>query len=170
MIEALVVAVAVVIAALVLRRRRDRPPPAGRILFPFVGGALSERALDACLRLASAENAVLVPAYLVAVPMSLHLDAPVPRACDKGFELLEAIEQRAAAAGVPVDARIGRGRTLRHAMRDVMAAERYDRIVVAVGDDGFSADDVAWLLRNADGEVLALRPSAESRMLRAAMA
>ena len=82
--------------------------------------------------------------------------------------MLEAIEQRAAAAGVPVDARIGRGRTLRHAMRDVMAAERFDRIVVAVGDDGFDADDVAWLLRHADGEVLALRPAAHDRVVHAA--
>jgi hypothetical protein len=153
----------VVVGALAVRARRERPADierTGRILFPFVGDALSERALDACLRLAAAENAVLVPAYLVSVPMALSLDAPVPRACDKGFELLEAIEQRSAAAGIPVDSRIGRGRTLRHAMRDLMSAERYDRIVVAVGDDGFDADDVAWLLRNADGEVLALRPAA----------
>jgi nucleotide-binding universal stress UspA family protein len=150
------------------RREPAQPEPNGaeRILFPFVGGALSERALEACLRLARAEHATLVPAYLVSVPMALHLDAPLPSACGTAFELLEAIEQRAATAGVPVDSRIGRGRNLRHAMRQLMATERFDRIVVPAGDEGFSADDVAWLLRNAPGEVVVLRPAGD-RLLRA---
>jgi hypothetical protein len=143
-----------------------RPHGAERILFPFVGAALSERALQACLRLARAEDAALVPAYLLPVPMTLHLDAPLPSACGTAFELLEAIEQRAAAAGVPVDGRVGRGRTLRHAMRQLMASERFDRIVVPAGDEGFGADDVAWLLRHAPGEVIVLRP-ADDRLLRA---
>jgi hypothetical protein len=153
----------------VMNARRPRalePNGAERVLFPFVGGALSERALEACLRLALAEHAALVPAYLVSVPMALHLDAPLPSACGTAFELLEAIEQRAATAGVPVDSRIGRGRNLRHAMRQLMATERFDRIVVPAGDEGFSADDVAWLLRNAPGEVVVLRPAGD-RLLRA---
>jgi XapX domain-containing protein len=160
-------------AGLLLMRARNRvpapPAPNGaeRILFPFVGGALSERALEACLRLARAEHAALVPAYLVSVPMALHLDAPLPSACGTAFELLETIEQRAALAGVPVDTRIGRGRNLRHAMRQLMATEHYDRIVVPAGDEGFSADDVAWLLRHAQGEVVVLRPAGD-RILRAA--
>jgi hypothetical protein len=74
--------------------------------------------------------------------------------------------QRAAAVGVPVDGRIGRGRNLRHAMRQLMANERFDRIVVPAGDEGFSADDVAWLLRQAEGEVVVLRP-ADDRFVRA---
>jgi hypothetical protein len=171
---ALVIAVAFAVglgAGLVLTRVRHRAPAplepngAERILFPFVGGALSERALEACLRLARAEHATLVPAYLVSVPMALHLDAPLPSACGTAFELLEAIEQRGAKAGVPVDGRIGRGRNLRHAMRQLMASERHDRIVVPAGDEGFSADDVAWLLTHAEGEVIVLRP-ADDRLLR----
>jgi nucleotide-binding universal stress UspA family protein len=98
--------------------------------------------------------------------MALHLDAPLPSACGTAFELLEAIEQRAAAAGVPVDGRIGRGRTLRHAMRQLMATERFDRIVVPAGDEGFGAEDVAWLLRHAPGEVVVVR-AADDRLLRA---
>jgi hypothetical protein len=157
--------------AALIRLRRPQPAPlepdgAQRILFPFVGGALSERALEASLRLARAEDATLVPAYLVTVPMALHLDAPLPRACGTAFELLEVIEQRAAAAGVPVDGRIGRGRNRRHAMRQLMANERFDRIVVAAGDEGFSAEDVAWLLTHAEDEVIVLRP-ADDRFLRA---
>jgi hypothetical protein len=157
-------------AALIRLRRRKpaavEPGSDGRILFPFVGGALSERALEACLRLARAEDATLVPAYLVTVPMALNLDAPLPSSCGTAFELLEVIEQRAAAVGVPVDGRIGRGRNRRHAMRQLMANERFDRIVVPAGDEGFSADDVAWLLTHAEGEVIVLRP-ADDRFLRA---
>jgi hypothetical protein len=170
MIDVLLIACALLLGAgagvLAVRARRSHQTPAvhgrsGRILFPFVGAALSERALEACLRLAAAEDATLVPAYLVQIPMTLTLDAPLPRSCDVAFELLEAIEQRAATAGVPVDGRIAPGRTRRHAMRRLMTAERFDRIVVAAGDDGFDVDDVAWLLRHAEGEVLVLRPAAE---------
>jgi hypothetical protein len=143
-----------------------RPEGAERILFPFVGGALSKRALQASLRIARAEGAVLVPAYVVTVPMTLPLAVPLPNACGTGFELLEAIEQRAAPLGVPVDGRIGRGRSVRHALRQLMETERFDRIVIAAGNEGFSADDVAWLLRQAQGEVVVVRP-ADDRFLRA---
>jgi pyrimidine operon attenuation protein/uracil phosphoribosyltransferase len=59
--------------------------------------------------------------------MTLSLEAPLPRACDAAFELQEAIEQRARAAGIAVDARIATGRTVRHALRRLLNAERYDR-------------------------------------------
>jgi len=145
-------------------RRTDEVAPSERILFPFVGDSLSTAALDATLRLARPEDAVLVAAYLAPVPMGLNLDAPIPQTCNVAFPVIEAIEQRAARAGVPVDSRIGRGRNLRHAMRELMAHERFERIVVPAATDGtsgFSADDVAWLLRNAPGEVLVLRPADE---------
>jgi hypothetical protein len=58
-----------------------------------------------------------------------------------------------------VDARIGRGRNRRHAMRQLMSNERFDRIVVPAGDEGFAADDVAWLLNHAEGEVVVLQPA-----------
>jgi nucleotide-binding universal stress UspA family protein len=142
------------------RRRAALPAPARRILFPFTGTALSDRALDAALRLARADDAALVPVYLAPVPMALVLDAPQPRVCDRAFSVFEAVEQRAARCGVRVDARIEPGRTPRHALREAMRHERFDRIVVAAargGGDGFGAEDVSWLLRNAPGEVLVLR-------------
>ena len=138
------------------------PAPTARVLFPFVGGELSERALQAALRLARADGATLVPAYLATVPQALPLDAPLPRTCDVAFTVFEAIEQRAARAGVPVDARVARGRSPRHALRELMRDVPHDRIVVAAAlgtrHDGFAVEDVAWLLRNAGGEVIVLRP------------
>lgn len=152
--------------ALELGRRRRAPAAAGaavrRILFPFVGDALSEPVLEATLRLARVEHATLIPAYLAPVPMAMPLDAPIPRQCERALPLLEAVEQRAARAGVAVDSRIERGRTYRHALRELLAHERYDRVVVAAGtdgDEGFGAADVAWLLEHADGELLVLRPA-----------
>ena len=159
--------VGIAVTAVVMHRRRNAAePPAVRakILFPFIGTELSERALQATLRLAWAEEAVIVPAYLATVPLPLALDAPVGRACDDAFTVFEAIEQRAAKVGVPVDGRIARGRNVRHALRQLMAeVPAATRIVIATdgngGHDGFGVEDVAWLLRNARGEVLVVRPA-----------
>jgi nucleotide-binding universal stress UspA family protein len=147
-------------------RRHTRPlrASARRILFPFAGRALSQRALDAALRLARAEDATLVPAFLARVPMRVPLEGPLPRQCSDGMPLLEAVEQRAVALGVPVDARVARGRTYRHALRDLIEHERYDRIVVAAAGpdtDGFHGGDIAWLLDTAPGEVVIVRPDHE---------
>ncbi len=147
------------------RRPSPRPVRLGRrILFPFVAEDLSERALDAALRLAVAEQSTLVPVFLARVSLDLPLDAPLSRQCSMAVPLLEAIEQRATEAGVPVDSRIERGRNRRHALRQAIANERFDRIVMAdasQGNPGFDADDVAWLLENAEGEIVVLRPSAD---------
>jgi hypothetical protein len=171
MVEALILLVGLLLGvalAFGLRRRSDDKRPSGRrILFPYVGAHLSLSALDAALRIARVEDATLVPAYLAPVPMALPLETPIPRSCDQAFELQEAIEQRAAAAHVPVDGRIGRGRTVRHALRQLLADERYDRIVVAAATahtDGLSAGDVAWLLEHAPGEVAILRPADEAAL------
>ena len=64
-ILAAALAIVLVIAAIRERdRRRSRLTTASpkRILFPFTGTALSQRGLDAALRLARVDNATLVPA------------------------------------------------------------------------------------------------------------
>ena len=143
------------------RSPRSRAP---RILFPFAGPALSRHGLDAALRLARAEEATLVPAFLARVPIRVPLDVAVPRQCADGIVLLEAVEQRAGDVGVPVDARVERGRTYRHALRFLLEHERYDRIVVEAASrygDGLRGADVAWLLDHAPGEVVIVRPDHE---------
>jgi hypothetical protein len=166
-IAAAPLAIGIVATAVSMRRRPGAaaPPAAGpKILFPFVGTQLSERALQAALRLARAEQAVIVPSYLATVPLHLALDAPVGKACEKAFSVFEAIETEAAAVGVAIDGRIVRGRNVRHALRKLIAEiPDAKRIVVAAATDasrdGFGVDDVAWLLRNAPSEVLVLRPA-----------
>ena len=138
-----------------------------RIAFPFTGEGPSEQVLAAALRLARAEDATLLPVYLALVPLRLAVEVPLQAECDVAFRLLEAIEQRAARAGVPVDARIERGRTVRHALRELIAHERFERMVVAAGSGaigegtgaGFTPEDVAWLLENVPGELIVLRPA-----------
>jgi hypothetical protein len=151
-----------------LKRRRTEAkitPAATRILFPFVGDSLSTPAFDAALRIARAEGATLVPAYLAIVPLSVQLDTPLKKQAEVALPMLEAIEQRAATQGVPVDSRIEPGRSVRHAFRRLMEHERFDRVVAAgaTNGDGFSSDDVAWLLENAPGDVLILRPGRPSK-------
>jgi hypothetical protein len=140
-------------------RHRER---VRRIAFPFTGEGLSEPALVAALRLARAEDATLVPVYLALVPLRLDVDVPLPGEADVALTLLEAIEQRAARAHVPVDARIERGRTVRHALRRLIEHERFERMVVAAGTggvgEGFTPEDVAWLLAHVPAELIALRP------------
>ena len=106
-----------------------------------------------------------MPAYLAIVPLSVQLDTPLKRQAEVALPMLEAIEQRAATQGVPVDSRIEPGRSVRHAFRSLMKHERFDRVVAAgaTNGDGFSSDDVAWLLEHAPGEILIFRPSREAR-------
>jgi nucleotide-binding universal stress UspA family protein len=151
--------------ALARRRRRSAGGDGvHRILLPFTGTEISRRALDAALRLSRAEGATLMPAYLATVPLQLPLSCPLPKEAAAAMSMLEAIEQRAAAQDVEVDARIERGRTYRHALERLLEEETFDRVVVpaqANGGEGLSGDDLVWLLRSAPAEVLILRPAPE---------
>jgi nucleotide-binding universal stress UspA family protein len=147
-------------------RRSERPQDVRQILLPFTGTTISRRAVDAALRLARAEDATLMPAYLAAVSKQLPLDCPIPAQAAEAMPMLEAIEQRAAAQGVQVDARIERGRSYRHALERLLQRESFDRVVVpatAQVATGFSGEDLIWLLEKAPAEVLILRPGPQDR-------
>src|SRR4051812_28158488 len=147
---ALVVVVALVLGAaggwaFARRRRRPGGEAVHRILLPFTGTEISRRALDATIRLARAEGATLMPAYLVTVPLQLPLGCALPKEAEGAMGMLEAIEQRAAAQEVEVDARIERGRTYRHALERVLEEEEFDRVVVpaqAGGGEGLGGEDL----------------------------
>ena len=152
-------------------KRSERPQAVHQILLPFTGTEISRRAVDAALRLARAEEATLMPAYLAAVPKQLPLDCAIPNEAARAMPMLEAIEQRATGQGVPVDARVERGRSYRHALSRLLDHETFDRVVVpatATGAAGLSGDDLVWLLEKAPAEVLILRPSPEDHRVVAA--
>ena len=81
---------------------------------PRLGPLGGEPRLDPATR--PAQDGTLIPAYLAMVPQALSLEAPLGSEADGALALLELVEQRAAKAGVAVDARIERGRTPRHAL------------------------------------------------------
>lgn len=145
-----------------LRAARAVMPGRGRrILFPFVGTAVTRRALDSALRLCEAEQATLVPVYLARVPLHLPLDAALPRQARIATDLLETIDQAASRRGVPVETRIERGRSVRHALGQMADHEDYYRLVMATAtreNDGLEPEDVAWALRYIPGEIVVLRP------------
>jgi hypothetical protein len=145
---------------------RNRPRPVRRILLPFTGQAISRRSFEAAVRLAKAENAIVMPAFLARVPMNLPLDSALPGQCARGMPLLEAIEQRLASQGILVDSRVGRGRSARDALRHLLDQEHFDRIIVSADEDphaGLSYDDLRWLLERVPAEILILRPAPEDR-------
>jgi hypothetical protein len=135
---------------------------ARRVLIPFTGGMLDPTVLDAAIRLAQAENATLVPAYLLLVPLRYAEDSPLREEVAVALPLLEAVEHAALRAGVPVDARIEKGRSPTHALRRLWDEEHFDRIVAPApnnGSSGFSAKDVTWILAHAPSETIVLKPS-----------
>jgi nucleotide-binding universal stress UspA family protein len=161
---AAIVALAAAIAALALRLRgprADRRSRARRILVPFTGGALDPTVLDAAIRIARAEDATLVPAYLIVVPLEYAPDSAMQKQVAVAVPLLEAVEHAALRSDVPVDARVESGRTPIHALQRLWAAEHFDRIVVpapAGRNPGFTPKDLTWMLTHAPSETVILRP------------
>ena len=141
---------------------RERSAAGPRILLPFTGPEISRPAFEATVRLAKAEGATIVAAFLARVPRLVPLDSPLLAQCSYAMPLIEAIEQRAAAQGIPVDSRIARGRTYRDALRRLLEQERFDRVIVSANGSrrtGLSGEDLEWLLERVPAEILILRPA-----------
>ncbi|HTS72746.1 MAG TPA: universal stress protein [Gaiellaceae bacterium] len=143
-------------------RRGPRAATSKRVLVPFTGGELDPTVLDAAIRIARAEDATLVPAYLMVTPFEYGLEAPLQREVAVAMPLLEAVEHAALRAGLPVDARVETGRTPTHALRRLWDAERFDRIVAPAPPgrgQGFTPKELQWILVHAPAETLILRPA-----------
>jgi hypothetical protein len=171
LVIALAVLVVALAAALANRSRPPKPLRAGararRILLPFTGDSLDPTVLAAATRIARAEGATLVPAYLLIVPLQYSEDSPLTHEVGVAMPLLEAIEHAALRAGVPVDARIEKGRTPTHALGRLWEVEHFDRVVAPASADnhgGFSPKDLTWILSHAPAETLILRPGPASEL------
>jgi nucleotide-binding universal stress UspA family protein len=146
---------------LLRRGERRETGTTRRVLVPFTRGHLDERVLEAAIRIARAEHATLVPAYLILIPPEFPLDAPMREECGMAIPLLEAVEHAASKAGVPVDARVESGRTPIHALERLWDTEHFDRIVVPAPlgrAPGFAQKDLSWILAHAPSETVILRP------------
>ncbi len=165
-VVAVLVLLIVVALAAFLRPRRARRTPAAerqrRILVPFTGGQLNPRVLEAAIRVSRAEDATLVPACLLVVPLTLPLDAPLTDQVAVAMPLLEAVEHAALRAGIPVDARIEKGRSAIHALQLIWDAEQFHRVIAPAPTQqsgGFTPKDMGWILTHAPFETLVLRPA-----------
>lgn len=152
-------------AAWARRPRRHKAiatPGAPRILVPF-SGHLDQVVLDAAIRIAQAQGGVLVAAYLLVVPLQYPEDSARKEEVGVALPLLEAVEHAALRAGVPVDARIEKGRSATHALRRLWDVEHFDRIVAPAAsahrNGGFSVKELSWILDHAPAETLVLRPA-----------
>lgn len=143
------------------RHRKPRSTSGKRVLVPFTGGELDPIVLDAAIRVAKAEDATLVPAYLIVTPLEYSLDAPMQKQVAVAVPLLEAVEHAGLRAGLAVDARVETGRTPTHALQRLWEAERFDRIVApapAGRGPGFTPKELQWILVHAPSETVILRP------------
>ncbi len=160
----------IVVAAmwLALRRARRVMPRAGapRILVPF-SGQLDPVVLEAAIRIAKAQEAVLVAAYLLVVPLQYPEDSARKEEVGVALPLLEAVEHAALRKGVAVDARIEKGRSATHALQRLWEVEHFDRIVAPAASGnchgGFSVKELTWILDHAPAETIVLRPAPESK-------
>ncbi|HEY3766181.1 MAG TPA: hypothetical protein VGL44_13575 [Gaiellales bacterium] len=147
------------------KRAAAARPGAPRLLVPFAGAQLDPAVLEAAFRIARADGAVFVPAYLIIVPFTLALDSPLTHEVEVALPVLEAVELQAQREQIPVDARLERGRSVRDALRRLWEVEAFDRILLPVSADeraGFGERDIAWILMHAPTETLALRPASGS--------
>jgi hypothetical protein len=65
---------------------------------------------------------------------------------------------------VSVDSRIERGRSYRHAIRELVEHETFDTTVVTAADSGTAGllpDEISWLLENVPGEIIVVRPGTQ---------
>jgi nucleotide-binding universal stress UspA family protein len=150
----------------IFQRRHTEPSGQRRVLVPFTRGNLEPTVLDAAIRIARAEDATLIPAYLILIPFQFPLEAPMSNECEMAIPLLEAVEHAASRAGVPVDARIESGRTPIHALERLWDVEHFDRIVIpapAGREPGFTPKELLWMLTNAPSETVILRPDPAAR-------
>ena len=133
-----------------------------RILVPFTGGQLDPTVLNAAIRIARAEEG----SSSRPISSSFRSSTPKTRRSQSrssvAMPLLEAVEHAALREGIPVDARIEKGRSATHALRRLWEVENFDRIVAPAptnGSGGLSLKDVTWILTHAPSETLVLKPS-----------
>ena len=94
---------------------------------------------------------MLVAAYLLVVPLQYPEDsAREGGGAASRLPLLEAVEHAALRKGVPVDARIEKGRSATHALQRLWEIEHFDRIVAPAASGnchgGFSVKELTWIL------------------------
>ena len=127
---------------------RLAPRSGRRVLVPF-SGRLDPIVLDAAIRVARAEEATLVPAYLVVVPLEYELESALRRAggdCDAVTGSRRAGRARRRSSGRRADREGAVTGTRPPASLGRRAIRPNHRAGCCGGHPGFGAKDLIWLL------------------------
>lgn len=103
-----------------------------RILVPTIGIPYSERGVELACRLGAEQNAEIVLTYVIEVPRTLPLDAPLPVAETKGKEALERAQAIVTLRGLKPVIRIERARLAGEQIINVAKEQDVDLIVMGI--------------------------------------
>lgn len=130
-----------------------------RILVPVSGKMASERAVELACRLGAAQKSEIVLAYIIEVPFTLSLGAPVPTEEARGQEALRTARFIVEQHGLPVNTKLIPHRYAWGGILHLAQKEMVDAIVMSVGTErpgsaegmGRTAQEI---LRRAECEVI----------------
>lgn len=149
------------------RARRPLPAPiapkGGRILLPFTGERVPERALEVAADLARFREATLVLFYVAIVPVTLNIEAELTREVERGFSALEEAERMVKKVDVHTEIRLERERTARRGIIEMLKREPFDSVVIEMEPAGpglkleKQIEDITYLFQRIKQEIIIVR-------------
>ena len=131
-----------------------------RILVPVSGKIASERAVELACRLGEAQKAEIVLAYIIEVPFTLSLGAPVPTEEARGQEALRTAQFIVEQHALPVKTRLIPHRYAWGGILRLVREEMADAVVMSVGTgrpgsaEGMMGRTAQEVLKRAECEVI----------------
>lgn len=104
-----------------------------KILVPVIEAVSSARAVELAARMGETQQAELILAFVVEVPLTLALGTPLPEAEARGQEVLKNAAQIAALHSLPVEQRMIRHRQAADGILQLARDEDVDAIVLGAG-------------------------------------
>lgn len=114
------------------------------ILVPVMGTDYSNRGIELACRIGMEQKAEILLTYVVEIPLSLPLDAPMPEEDKKGREILERARSVVAVHGLPSQIRMDRARNAADKLTQIVRDEDLQLIVMGIRPR-------AWAIENLIG-------------------
>jgi basic amino acid/polyamine antiporter, APA family len=132
-----------------------------RILVPMKIGLIGEEVLGTALRLAEEQRCSVLALHVIRVPMEKPFDAPMIDAEEQAEASLAEAKLLAAEAGVPIEVKIVRARSIGSAIADEASIHGVDLIVLGSAprwrrQSRFFSPTVDYVLRKAPCEVMVI--------------
>lgn len=114
------------------------------ILVPVMGTDYSNRGVELACRIGLPQRAEILLTYVVEIPLSLPLDAPMPEEDRKGREILERSRSIVDVHGLPSQMRMDRSRSAADKLAQIVRDEDLQLIVMGIRPR-------AWAIENLIG-------------------